>query len=106
MTDQEKDAMNIRYLALGRLIAQECPPGFATATLRMEPHEEQTRLWLTSTQPDGTEVQMHPSDGGARDILESLRGIRSAMAEGGGALWRSCVVTLKAGGHFAMDVED
>jgi hypothetical protein len=106
MTEQENDAMNIRYLALGRLIAGECPPGFATARLRMEPHEDQTRLWLTSTQPDGTEVQMHPSDGGARDILESLRGIRAAMAQGDAPPWRSCTVTLKAGGHFAIEVED
>jgi hypothetical protein len=106
MTDTDNDAMNVRYLALGRLIAAECPAGFATATLRMEAHEDQSRLWINTTQPDGTEVQLHPSEAGARDILESLRGIRKAMADAGGALWRSCVVTLKAGGHFAMEVED
>jgi hypothetical protein len=106
MTDQENDALNIRYLALGRLIAAECPAGFATARLRMEVQGDQTRLWLDSTQPDGTEVQLQPSEAGARDILESLRGIRKAMAEKGGAPWRSCVVTLKAGGHFALEVED
>jgi hypothetical protein len=102
MTDQQNQAMDIAYLALGRLIAGECPAGFASARLRMETHGDQSRLWLDSIQPDGTEVQLQPSDGGARNILESLRGIRKA----GGAQWRSCVVTLKAGGHFAIEVED
>lgn len=105
MTDPQNDAMDIAYLALGRLIAGECPAGFATARLRMETHKDQTQLWLDSTQPDGTNVQLQPSDAGARNILESLRGIRKAMAQEDGALWRSCVVTLKAGGHFALDVK-
>jgi hypothetical protein len=48
---------------------------------------------------------LQPGAGAAQDILESLRGIRDAMAREGGAAWRSCVVTLKAGGHFAMEVE-
>ena len=106
MTDTPNPAMDIAYLALGRLIAAECPPGFATASLGMEPHEDRTRLWIIATQPDGTEVQLQPSDAGARNILESLRGIRKAMTDEGGAPWRSCVVTLKAGGHFALEVED
>lgn len=105
MTDQDNDAMDVAYLALGRLIAGECPAGFATARLRMETEGDQSRLWLDSAQPDGTEVQLQPSDEGARNILESLRGIRKAMAKEGGAPWRSCVVTLKAGGHFAIEVE-
>jgi hypothetical protein len=105
MTDAPNQAMDIAYLALGRLIAAECPPGFATASLGMEPHEDRTRLWIVATQPDGTEVQLQPSDDGARNMLESLRGIRRAMAKDDGALWRSCVVTLKAGGHFALEVE-
>jgi hypothetical protein len=105
MTGQDKQTLEIAYLALGRLIAAECPVGFASATLRMENDENGTRLWIGAAQPDGTKVQLQPGADAARDILESLRGIRNAMAREGGALWKSCVVTLKAGGHFAMEVE-
>jgi hypothetical protein len=104
MTDQDKH-MESAYLALGRLIAAQCPVGFETASLHMETHEGSTRLWITAAQPDGTKVQLEPSAGAAQDILESLGGIRDAMAREGGAAWRTCVVTLKAGGHFAMEVE-
>ncbi|HEV2817895.1 MAG TPA: hypothetical protein VGW40_11830 [Allosphingosinicella sp.] len=105
MTDTADDARNIAYLALGRLIAGQCPPGFATARLTMEIGEDQTRLWILSTQPDGTEVQLHPADDAARDILESLRAIRRKMAEEDGKAWRRCTITLRAGGHFALDVD-
>lgn len=105
MTDPDNETMNVAYLALGRLIAAECPAGFATASLGMEMHEENSRLWITADQPDGTQVQLQPSADGARNILESLRSIRKAMAEEDGALWRNCTVTLGAGGRFAMDVE-
>jgi hypothetical protein len=97
------DEMNIAYLALGRLIAGQCPAGFRTATLDMEIHESGTRLWLISTQQDGTEVRMPPADDAARDILESLRAIRKAMPNDEGALWRGCVVTLSQGGGFAIE---
>ena len=103
MTGQ--DNMEIAYLALGRLIAAQCPVGFATASLHMETLENDTGLWITAAQPDGTKVQLQPGAGAAQDILESLRGIRNAMAREGAAAWQSCVVTLKAGGHFAMEVE-
>ena len=105
MTDNRNENMEIAYLALGRLIAGQCPPGFKQAMLDAEIDEERTRLSISSTQADGTEVQMPPSEEAARDILESLRGIREAMAEKDGRLWRSCTVTLKQGGGFAMDVE-
>jgi hypothetical protein len=106
MTDSNDEARQIAYLALGRLIAGQCPAGFATAALTMEIDEESgTRLWIASVQPDGTRVQLQPEGGAAQDLLESLRGIRNAMAEEDSRLWRRCVVTLKAGGHFAMDVE-
>ena len=105
MTDDQNDAMNIAYLGLGRLIAGQCPPGFRQAVLGAEVQEERTPLWLSSTQADDTEVRMPPSEEAARDILESLRGIRKAMAEKDGRLWRSCTVTLKQGGGFAMDVD-
>jgi hypothetical protein len=103
MTGQ--DNMEIAYLALGRLIAAQCPVGFATASLHMQTLEGSTRLWITAAQPDGTKVQLQPGPDAAQDILESLRGIRNATAREGGAAWQSCVVTLKAGGHFAMEVE-
>jgi hypothetical protein len=103
MTGQ--DNMEIAYLALGRLIAAQCPVGFATASLHMQTLEGSTRLWITAAQPDETKVQLQPGPDAAQDILESLRGIRNAMAREGGAAWQSCVVTLKAGGHFAMEVE-
>jgi len=101
MTDEK----NIAYLALGRLIAGQCPAGFRTATLDMEIHEGGTRLWLVSTQQDGTEVRMPPGDDAARDILESLRGVRNAMKEEDGRPWRGCTVTLAQGGGFSMDVQ-
>ena len=105
MTETDNERMNVAYLALGRLIAAECPVGFATASLGMEIHEDNSRLWIIADQPDGTQVQLQPSADGARNILESLRGIRKAMAEADGKPWRNCTVTLGAGGRFAMDVE-
>lgn len=105
MTGQENQAPEIAYLALGRLIAGECPAGFETASLHMEADGDRARLSITAVQPDGTRVQLQPGAGAAQDILECLRNIRNADAREHGALWRSCVVTLKAGGHFAMDVE-
>ena len=97
------DDINIAYIALGRLIAGQCPAGFSKATLDAEIHEEGTRLWIVSSQQDGTEVRMPPSQDAARDILESLRGIRKAMPNEDGALWRGCVVTLSKGGGFAIE---
>ena len=105
MTDRNDDAMNATYLALGRLIAGACPVGFATAVLVAEIHEERTRLWITATQPDGTKVQLQAGADASRDILEVLRGIRNAMAREEGATWQNCVVTLKAGGGFAIEFE-
>jgi hypothetical protein len=106
MTDRDDQAMEIAYLALGRLIAAECPAGFATASLHMDSDDRQTSLWIGVTQPDGTRVQFQPGPDAARNLLESLRGIRNATVREGGTAWRSCVVTLKAGGHFAIEVED
>lgn len=105
MTDQDSQAMKSSYLALGRLIAAECPVGFETASLRMETEETGPQLWIAAALPDGTNVNTQPGAEAARNILGSLREIRDAMAQCGGADWQSCVVTLKAGGHFAMEVE-
>jgi hypothetical protein len=105
MTDTDNETMNIAYLALGRLIAGQCPAGFETASLGMEMSGDHTLLRIVTVQADGTQVQLQPSEDGARDILESLRGIRQAMAGEDGGLWRKCTVTLGAGGRFALDVE-
>jgi len=104
MTEYPNEAMEIAYLALGRLIAGQCPPGFKKAVLRMEIEGDRTRLSLSSAQADGTEVEMPPSERAAADILESLRGIRKAMEEEDERAWRGCTVTLIAGGGFQLDV--
>jgi len=96
--------MEIAYLALGRLIAGQCPPGFKKAVLAMEIVGEETRIEIVSTLADGTEVQMPPSAEGAADILESLRGIRNNMEGADGRPWQRCTVTLIAGGGFQLDV--
>jgi hypothetical protein len=105
MTAQEEAAMESAYLALGRLIAAQCPTGFATASLHVEIHGDDVRLSIIAAQPDGTKVRLRPGAGAAENMVESLRGIRIAMAREDGAVWRNCVVTLRAGGHFAIEVE-
>ena len=102
MTEEE---MNVAYLALGRLIARQCPPGFASATMAMTMEGERSLLRIHYDMPDGTAAQAMLGDDAARDILEGLRGIRHGMAERGDPPWRSCHVTLRAGGHFAIEVE-
>jgi hypothetical protein len=71
----------------------------------MEVQEDDMRLSITATQPDGTEVQFRPGGDAAENLIESLLGIRDAMAREDGAVWRNCVVALRAGGHFAIEVE-
>jgi hypothetical protein len=105
MTGPEKAEMESAYLALGRLIAASCPVGFATASLHAEVREDETRLSITAVQPDGTEVHLRPGGDATDNLIESLRGIRDAMAGEDGGVWRNCVVTLRAGGHFAIEVE-
>jgi hypothetical protein len=104
VTDTDNQDMDIAYLALGRLIAGQCPPGFKKAVLAMEIVGDETRLEIVSTQADGTEVQMPPSADAAADILESLRFIRKNMEGADGRPWRRCTVTLIAGGGFQLDV--
>jgi hypothetical protein len=103
MTDGT-ETLEVAYLALGRLIAGQCPPGFQTARLELEIEGAESRLILSSIQPNGAEVAMPPSEEAARDILESLRGIRKAMAKEDDRPWRGCVVTLIAGGGFQLDI--
>jgi hypothetical protein len=105
MTAQDNGAMERAYLALGRLIAAQCPAGFATASLHVEIHEDDVRLSIVAALPDGTEVQLRPGGEAAENMVESLRGIRDAMTREDGAVWRNGVVTLRAGGHFAIEVD-
>jgi hypothetical protein len=102
MTDEE---MNVAYMALGRLIARQCPAGFASATMAMTMEGDRSLLRIHYAMPDGTAAQAAPGDDAAQDILESLRGIRHKMAERGDPPWRTCRVSLRAGGHFAIEVE-
>lgn len=101
MTDFADEQMNVLYLALGRLIAGQCPPGFASAVLAMTMDGERSLLRIHYDMPDGTAAQAALGEDSSRDLLESLRAIRNRAA----APWRSCHVTLRAGGHFAIEVE-
>lgn len=96
---------NVAYLALGRLIAGQCPPGFTKASLGAEILDTVTRVWIEATQADGWDVHLQPSEEAAQQMLELLRGIRARMAEEDGRAWQRCTVTLAPGGGFALDVE-
>ena len=105
MTNTTDEEMNICYLALGRLIAGQCPRGFAGAVMAMTREGDRSLLRIHYDMPDGTAAQAMLGEEGAGDILESLREIRHKMIERGNPPWRSCHVTLGAGGHFAIEVE-
>jgi hypothetical protein len=96
--------MNHLYLQLGRAIAGACPPGFKEARLDAAPDED--RLDLACTMPDGSRVSP-PLAGEARQAIGAALGeVRQAMAGEDGKSWRSCTVTLVAGGGFSMEVTD
>ena len=96
--------MNHLYLALGRAIAGLCPPGFAEAKLQATPDEG--AFDLNSTMADGTQVQLPVDEAGRAAIRVPLNEIREAMVAEDGKSWRSCTVTLIAGGGFLLDVAD
>lgn len=94
--------MNHLYLQLGRAIAGQCPPGFKEARLEATPDED--RIDLACTPADGSET-VPALDADARAAIKAALGeVRAAMAEADGKSWRSCTVTLVAGGGFAIDV--
>ena len=99
--------MNDLYLKLGRTIAGLCPPGFAKAVLEARMVEDEPPvLSLTTTGADGAE-DFPNIDAAARDSLaEALGAVRDAQAAEDGKAWRTCTVTLTAGGGFDMDVGD
>lgn len=99
--------MNDLYLALGRAIAGLCPPGFQRAELKAAMIEgEAPQLSLRYEDPSGEE-DFPPIGEAARDALaEALNAVRDAQAAVDGKAWRTCTVTLRAGGGFDMDVGD
>ena len=102
MTDED---LNVAYLALGRLIAKQCPQGFASAAMALNMDEGRSLLRIHYEMPDGAAAQAPLDDDAARNILESLRFIRGKVGGEGEASWRTCHVTLRAGGHFAIEFE-
>ena len=95
-----------RYLTLGRAIARQCPPGFEEAKLRIEAAEEDWKMGLEWTAPDGTQGEQGLGLEARAEIRPILEEVRTRMAsEDEGPPWRRCVVTLRKGGHFRMDVE-
>jgi hypothetical protein len=96
--------MNHLYLQLGRAVAGSCPPGFREARLDAAPDED--RLDLLCTLPDGSQVTPALDADARQGIGAALAEVRQAMAEADGKSWRSCTVTLVAGGGFSMEVTD
>lgn len=96
--------MNHLYLALGRAIAGICPPGFKEARLTAAPDED--RFDLACTLADGSQAAPALDADARQGIAAALDEVRQAMAGEDGKSWRSCTVTLIAGGGFSMEVAD
>jgi hypothetical protein len=96
--------MNQLYLALGRAIAGQCPPGFKEARLTAAPDED--RLDLACTLADGSQATPALDADARQGIAAALDEVRQAMVGEDGKSWRSCTVTLVAGGGFSMEVAD
>ena len=88
----------------GRAIAGTCPPGFKEARLDAEPEED--RFDVSCTMADGGQATQALEPDARQGIGAALAEVRQAMAERDGKGWRSCTVTLIAGGGFRMDVAD
>jgi hypothetical protein len=104
MTDARNEKLDIACLALGRLIAQQCPPGFEKAVLSLDLHEGRSLVRIMAAGSEGVEVQMPLSEEPAQNILETLRAVQKEMAEEDPRPWKGCLVTLRKGGHFDLDV--
>jgi hypothetical protein len=96
--------MNHLYLQLGRAIAGTCPPGFKEARLDAAPDED--RLDIACTLADGSQATPALDAEARQGIAAALAEVRQAMAAQDGKSWRSCTVTLIAGGGFSMEVTD
>jgi hypothetical protein len=104
MTDARNETLDIACLALGRLIAAQCPPGFEKAVLGVDQHEGRFLLRIVATQADGWEIQVPLSEEPVQNMLETLRAVQKAMAEEDPRPWKGATVTLRKGGHFDLDV--
>jgi hypothetical protein len=104
MTDARNEKLDIACLALGRLIAQQCPPGFEKAVLSLDLHEGRSLVRIMAAGSEGVEVQMPLSEEPAQNILETLRTVQKEMAEEDPRPWKGALVTLRKGGHFDLDV--
>jgi hypothetical protein len=96
--------MDETYLRLGRLIAGQCTPGFREARLEAEIDGSAADLRIGCTLADGRAVDEALRGAAIEEIHLCLLAIRDKMAEEDGRSWRSCTVTLIAGGGFRMDV--
>ena len=92
------------YLSLGRAIAGLCPSGFEQAALAAELGEGAAIMTLACTPQDGSEAPVPIDPISHSRIHELLELIRDKGAEGDPRRWRTCEVTLRKGGRFAMDV--
>lgn len=104
MTDARNEKLDVACLALGRLIAAQCPPGFEKAVLSLDLHEGRSLLRVIATLTDGWEGQVPLSEEPAQNILETLRAVQKEMAEEDPRPWKGALVTLRKGGHFDLDV--
>jgi hypothetical protein len=104
MTDARNDKLDVACLALGRLIAAQCPPGFEKAVLSLDLHEGRSLVRIMAASAEGAEVQMPLSEEPARNILETMRVVQREMAEEDPRPWKGALVTLRKGGHFDLDV--
>ena len=104
MTNLRSEKMDTACLALGRLIAGQCPPGFEKAVLRVDRQEGGLQLQIVATQVDGWEIDVPPSEEAVRNMRETLGVMEDEMAKEDPRPWKSCAVTLKKGGYFDLDV--
>lgn len=98
--------MNDKYLTLGRAIAAQSPPGFLESKLVAVIDGDRADLRISAIMPDTIDLQLGLDEDRSRDIRAALLDLRDAMAEADGKAWRTCTVTLKQGGGFALDVGD
>ena len=89
------------YLRLGRAIAGQCPTGFEEARLEATLREGGPAELRLACTPEGGGETRPDLDAEAREGIEALL---EAVRERDGGGWRECTVTLRKGGHFAMDV--